>query len=127
MTKANTDEGLGPGSEPGDAVSSRSSIADGTPKKVDKNAVTEPGIGKVERKDDAVDQLLEGFGRSRPDLPRILPPADTTLTKPRAHSEGADAHVAGETAAGAEHHLGDGPVVWRDHSAWRWDREARNA
>jgi hypothetical protein len=77
MTKANTDEGLGPGSEPRRRELAKLN-ADGKPKKVDKNAVTEPGIGKVERKDDAVDQLLEGFGRSRPDLPRILPPADTT-------------------------------------------------
>ena len=92
MSKVDTDEGLGPGSErqrkevleAQKQLESRSKqkAADPTPDsgpvKVDKNAVTEPGIGKVERKNDTVDDLLGGFGTDRPNLPRILPNADTT-------------------------------------------------
>ncbi len=98
MSKADTDQGLGPGSERSreailkaqrdlDARSKKGASAEITPspepaavekKPVDKNAVTEPGVGKVERQDDPLDNLLGGFGPSRPDLPRILPKADTT-------------------------------------------------
>ncbi|HEY1958707.1 MAG TPA: hypothetical protein VGH28_23990 [Polyangiaceae bacterium] len=78
MSKVDTDEGLGPGSEDRrrevrkaqDDLDSRSKL---------KTAETQPGIGKVERKSDTVDDLLDGFGPSRPDLPhRILPKEDTT-------------------------------------------------
>ena len=92
MSKVDTDEGLGPGSErqrqevlkAQKELESRSKqkaaepAPDSGPVKVDKNAVTEPGIGKVERKSDTVDDLLGGFGTDRPNLPRILPNADTT-------------------------------------------------
>ena len=91
MSKVDTDEGLGPGSErqrqevlkAQQQLDSRSKqkAADETPAsgpvKVDKSAITEPGIGKVERKSDTVDSLLEGFS-DRQDRPRILPNADTT-------------------------------------------------
>ena len=78
MSKVDTDQGLGPGSEDRrrevrkaqDDLDSRSKL---------KAAETEPGIGKVERRSDTVDELLDGFGTSRPDLPhRILPKEDTT-------------------------------------------------
>jgi len=78
MSKVDTDQGLGPGSEDRrrdvrkaqEDLDSRSKL---------KAAETEPGIGKVERKSDTVDELLDGFGTSRPDLPhRILPKEDTT-------------------------------------------------
>ena len=97
MSKVDTDEGLGPGSERQrqevrkaqqelESRSKQKAAADAAPdsgpvkvdKNVDKNAVTEPGIGKVERKTDTVDDLLGGFGTDRPNLPRILPNADTT-------------------------------------------------
>ncbi len=90
MSKIDTDQGLGPGSErmrrevreAQKELESRSKEKAAEPAKasgnVDKNAVTEPGVGKVERRDDTVDDLLGGFGPSRPDLPRILPKADTT-------------------------------------------------
>lgn len=92
MSKVDTDEGLGPGSErqrkevleAQKKLESRSkqkaaeAAPDSGPVKVDKNAVTEPGIGKVERKNDTVDDLLGGFGTDRPNLPRIMPNVDTT-------------------------------------------------
>ncbi len=88
MSKVDTDQGLGPGSErmrrevreAQEELESRSKQKAAPPVDVDekKNAVTEPGIGKVERKSDTVDDLLDGFGPSRPDLPRILPNKDTT-------------------------------------------------
>jgi hypothetical protein len=92
MSKVDTDEGLGPGSERQrqevlkgqKELESRSKqkAVEATPAsgpvKVDKNAVTEPGIGKVERKNDTVDALLDGFGTDRPNLPRIMPNVDTT-------------------------------------------------
>jgi len=93
MSKVDTDEGLGPGSErqrkevleAQKQLESRSKqkTADAAPEdsgpvKVDKTAVTEPGIGKVERKSDTVDDLLGGFGTDRPNLPRIMPNVDTT-------------------------------------------------
>jgi len=92
MSKVDTDEGLGPGSErqrqevlkAQKELESRSkqkaadAVPDSGPVKVDKNAVTEPGIGKVERKNDTVDDLLGGFGTDRPNLPRIKPNIDTT-------------------------------------------------
>ena len=92
MSKVDTDEGLGPGSErqrkevlqAQKQLDSRSQqkaaepAPDSGPVQVDKNAVTEPGLGKVERKNDTVDDLLGGFGTDRPNLPRILPNADTT-------------------------------------------------
>ncbi len=85
MTKADTDEGLGPGSEDRrreiqkaqQELDSRSQLKTAAP--TDKSADTQPGIGKVERRNDTVDDLLDGFGPSRPDLPhRILPKEDTT-------------------------------------------------
>ncbi len=85
MSKVDTDQGLGPGSErmrrevreaQKELESRGKEKAAAAP--VDKNAVTEPGVGKVERRADTVDDLLGGFGPSRPDLPRILPKADTT-------------------------------------------------
>lgn len=93
MSKVDTDEGLGPGSERrrqevleaqkkldsrSKEKAAESAPPESGPVKVDKNAVTEPGIGKVERKSDTVDELLGGFGTDRPNLPRILPNADTT-------------------------------------------------
>jgi hypothetical protein len=94
MSKVDTDEGLGPGSErqrkevleAQKALDSRSKqkaaepdpVPDSGPVKVDKNAVTEPGLGKVDRKSDTVDDLLGGFGTDRPNLPRIMPNVDTT-------------------------------------------------
>jgi hypothetical protein len=93
MSKVDTDEGLGPGSErqrqevleAQKKLDSRSqqkaaddAVPDSGPVRVDKSAVTEPGLGKVERKNDTVDDLLGGFGTDRPNLPRILPNADTT-------------------------------------------------
>jgi hypothetical protein len=91
MSKVDTDEGLGPGSErqrqkvleAQKDLDSRSKqkaaepAPDSGPVKVDKNAATEPGIGKVERKNDTVDSLLDGFS-DRQDRPRILPNNDTT-------------------------------------------------
>jgi hypothetical protein len=71
MGKVDTDQGLGPGSE------DRRREMLGM-KENPKDAETQPGAGKVERKTDTVDDLLGGFGTSRPDLPRILPKADTT-------------------------------------------------
>jgi hypothetical protein len=77
MSKVDTDQGLGPGSEPrrreliGDPDKKARPVASA-------DAETQPGSGKVERSNDSVDALLEGFGPSRPDLPRILPPAETT-------------------------------------------------
>jgi hypothetical protein len=88
MSKVDTDQGLGPGSErmrrevrqAQEELESRSKQKAAPPVVDDdkKNAVTEPGVGKVERKSDTVDDLLDGFGASRPDLPRILPNKDTT-------------------------------------------------
>jgi hypothetical protein len=92
MSKVDTEEGLGPGSErqrkqvleAQKELESRSKQKAAPPASasgpvvVDKNAATEPGIGKVERKSDTVDALLDGFGTERPNLPRILPNADTT-------------------------------------------------
>ncbi|HEY2370484.1 MAG TPA: hypothetical protein VGH87_29005 [Polyangiaceae bacterium] len=91
MSKVDTDEGLGPGSERQrqkvlDAQKqldsrSKQKAAEPAPDsgrvQVDKNAETEPGIGKVERKNDTVDSLLDGFS-DRQDRPRILPNNDTT-------------------------------------------------
>ncbi len=90
MSKVDTDQGLGPGSERQrrEVREAQEKLESGSKQKaaapvaeapvVDKNAVTQPGVGKVERKSDTVDDLLDGFGTSRPDLPRILPKADTT-------------------------------------------------
>jgi len=92
MSKVDTDQGLGPGSERKrqEVLKAQEELESGSkqkaaapadspaPANVDKNAVTAPGIGKVERRSDTVDDLLDGFGTSRPDLPRILPKADTT-------------------------------------------------
>jgi hypothetical protein len=95
MSKADTDQGLGPGSErqrqkvleAQKKLDARSQQKDGEispspppskPIAVDKTAVTEPGIGKVDRRSDTVDDLLDGFGTERPNLPRILPNNDTT-------------------------------------------------
>ncbi len=89
MSKADTDQGLGPGSERSreavlkaqrelDARSKKGASPEVTPspepaavekKPVDKTAVTEPGVGKVERQDDPLDNLLGGFGPSRPESP----------------------------------------------------------
>lgn len=91
MSKVDTDQGLGPGSERHrqEVREAQKELESGVKQKptepkapdsgrVDRNAITEPGVGKVERKSDTVDDLLDGFGTSRPDLPRILPKADTT-------------------------------------------------
>lgn len=89
MSKVDTDQGLGPGSERArrEVREAQEKLESGAKQKaaapaedaaVDKNAVTQPGVGKVDRKSDTVDDLLDGFGTSRPDLPRILPKADTT-------------------------------------------------
>jgi hypothetical protein len=87
MSKVDTDQGLGPGSEDSrravkkaqDDLESHSKLKASEPAApVDKNAETQPGAGKVERRSDTVDDLLDGFGTSRPDLPRILPKEDTT-------------------------------------------------
>jgi hypothetical protein len=73
MGKVDTDQGLGPGSE-----DRRRKLAAQKEEKVDRDAVTQPGVGNVERQKDKVDELLDGFGAQRPDLPRILPNVDTT-------------------------------------------------
>lgn len=80
MSKVDTDQGLGPGSEP-----RRKELlginSDGSPRNneaADKEAETQPGSGKPKRENDPVDNILEGFGPSRPDQPRILPQDDTT-------------------------------------------------
>jgi hypothetical protein len=79
MAKVETDQGLGPGSEP--RRREMLGLDSGAPKS-DKNAETQPGTGKPVRKDDAVDEILEGFGPSRPDQPRILPNIETTPPLP---------------------------------------------
>jgi hypothetical protein len=83
MGKVDTDQGLGPGSE--DRRRELAAKKDATPaaeaaaaEKIDRDAITQPGLGKVERQKDKVDELLDGFGPNRPDLPRILPNVDTT-------------------------------------------------
>jgi hypothetical protein len=83
MSKVDTDQGLGPGSEgrrrdvaKAQAKLDASSRPSDAPSS--KDAETQPGTGKVERRTDTVDDLLDGFGPSRPDLPRILPNQDTT-------------------------------------------------
>ncbi len=75
MSKVDTDQGLGPGSE-----RLRRELAGVKEEKraVAKSAETQPGVGKVQKRADTVDDLLDGFGSSRPDMPRILPNADTT-------------------------------------------------
>ena len=75
MSKVDTDQGLGPGSEP--RRRELLGIQDEGPGK-DRDAETQPGVGKVERRPDVVDKVLDGFGRERPDVPRILPPQETT-------------------------------------------------
>lgn len=88
MSKVDTDEGLGPGSEDRrrevrkaqEELDSHSKLKGAQP--VDKNAVTEPGLGKVEKRSDTVDSLLDGFGPARQDLPRILPNKNDTTPPP---------------------------------------------
>ncbi len=110
MGKVDTDQGLGPGSErtrlellkkddPPKTAEQK------TEQKEEREAVTSPGIGRADRVKEAVaaagaaaaaggtsrspnvDDLLEGFGPSRPDLPRILPQADTTPPPEPVHKE----------------------------------------
>ncbi len=81
MGKVDTDQGLGPGSEDRRrelAAQKEATAEAAATEKVDRDAVTQPGLGKVERQKDKVDELLDGFGPNRPDLPRILPNVDTT-------------------------------------------------
>jgi len=80
MSKVDTDQGLGPGSEDRrrELGASKDDEAPSAKPKVDRDAITQPGVGKVDRKKELVDELLDGFGPNRPDLPRILPSVDTT-------------------------------------------------
>jgi len=87
MSKVDTDQGLGPGSErqrqellkaKDEAPVSEAQKAAKEEENAERDAITQPGLGKAERRKESVDELLEGFGTSRPDLPRILPPAETT-------------------------------------------------